>query len=298
MTEVEAEAWPALPYEEWRDTLDTVHMEFQILGKVRVALSPKEPEWAHVALYVTPRGISTGPVPSNRGLFEVEADFIDQQVVLRTDAGEHREVPLTARPVAAFWSDFVGALAGLGIDVILSPMPQEVPDPIPFPDDTVHHAYDPEYAARFWRTLTVMAPAFDEYRAAFRGKVSRVQFFWGSADLNVTRFSGLPCSPPPGADLLIKHSYDMEQISVGFWPGNPAFPEPAFYAYGYPPGDGIETAQLSLPPAGWNADLGEFVLRYDDVRTSSSPHDTLREFLDSAYAACARSRSWDPDLLG
>lgn len=293
-----AGAWPALPYASWTDTLDTLHMELQILGKVRVARSPKEPEWAHITLYVSPRGLTTGPVPSDAGLFDIEADFIDHQVVIRTVAGAVATVALTARPVAEFWNDFNATLRGVGVDTELSPMPQEVPDPIPFPDDTTHHAYDPEAAHRFWRALTLMEPVFSDYRAAFKGKVSRVQFFWGSADLAVTRFSGQPCTPPPGADLLMRETYDFEQMSVGWWPGNATFPDPAFYAYSYPKPDGIEQAELAPPNAGWNTELGEFILLYDDVRAAPSPAGALRAFLDSAYDACASRAGWDPGLVG
>jgi hypothetical protein len=291
-----ATEWPALPYAEWSDTLDTLHMVLQILGKVRVALSPKEPEWAHITLYVTARGLSTGPVPSNVGLFDVEADLLHHEVVVRTADGEAESVPLRDRPVAEFWADFTAALAKLGIAVDLPSMPQEVPDPIPFPDDTTHHAYDPAAATRFWRALTVMEPVFAEYRAAFTGKVSRVQFFWGSADLAVTRFSGQPCTPPPGADLLAREAYDYEQMSVGWWAGDARYPKPAFYAYAYPKPDGIEEAKLDVPGAGWNADLGEFILDYDAVRASSSPEATLRAFLDATYEACATRRGWNTDL--
>jgi hypothetical protein len=289
--------WPELPYEEWSDTLDTLHMILQILGKVRVALSPKEPEWAHITLYVTARGLSTGPVPSNVGLFDVEADLLHHRVVVRTADGEAEEIALRERAVAEFWTDFTGALARLGIEVELPPVPQEVTDPIPFPDDTEHTAYDADAATRFWRALTVMEPVFASYRADTVGKVSRVQFFWGSADLAVTRFSGEPCTPPPGADLLVREAYDYEQMSVGWWPGDARYSRPAFYAYGYPKPDGIEGATLDVAGAVWNTDLGEFILDYDDVRTSPSPDATLRAFLDAAYAACATRSHWDPRLI-
>ncbi len=288
--------WPDLPYAEWTATLDTVHMVLQILGKVRVALSPKEPEWAHITLYVTARGLTTGPVPSNVGVFDVEADFLHHEVVVRTADGEVERVALRARPIAEFWADFVAALEKLGIDVELSPMPQEVPDPIPFPDDTVHTAYDPEAATRFWRTLTAIEPVFAEYRAAYQGKVSRVQFFWGSADLAVTRFSGEPCTPPSDAGLLDRVAYDYEQMSIGWWPGNATYPRPAFYAYAYPKPEGIEDATLDVPGAAWNTELGEFILDYDDVRSADRPEERLRAFLDAAYTACATRAHWDPRL--
>jgi hypothetical protein len=289
--------WPALPYDEWVDTLDTLHMVLQILGKVRVALSPKEPEWAHITLYVTARGLATGPVPSNVGLFDVEADLLHHEVVVRTADGEEERVPLRARPVAEFWSEFTAALAKLGVDVELSTEPQEVPDPIPFPDDTTHATYDPDAATRFWRVLTVIDAVFESYRADYRGKVSRVQLFWGHTDLNVTRFSGEPCTPPAGAGLLDRKAYEDEQVSVGWWPGDASFRRPAFYAYAYPKPDGIDTVDLGVPGAAWDPDLGEFILDYDVVRESPSPADTLRTFLDAAYAACAKQANWDPRLL-
>ena len=288
--------WPALPYDEWVDTLDTLHMVLQIVGKVRVALSPKEPEWAHITLYVTARGLTTGPVPSNVGLFDVEADLLHHEVVVRTADGEEERVPLRARPVAEFWREFTAALAKLGIDVELSTEPQEVPDPIPFPDDTTHATYDPDAATRFWRVLTVIDAVLESYRADYRGKVSRVQLFWGHTDLNVTRFSGEPCTPPVGAGLLDRKSYEDEQVSVGWWPGDGSFRKPAFYAYAYPKPDGIDTVDLEVPGAAWDADLGEFILDYDVVRESPSPAAALRAFLDAAYAACATKANWDPRL--
>jgi Family of unknown function (DUF5996) len=289
-------AWPDLPYAGWVDTLDTLHMVVQILGKVRVALSPKEPEWAHVALYVSARGITTGPVPSPAGLFEVEADLLAHEVAIRVASGDAARVELRDRPIAEFWREFVDALRSVGIDTELPSNPQEVPDPIPFPDDTTHHVYDGDAATRFWQVLTLIEPVFEAYRAVFQGKVSRVQFFWGGADLAVTRFSGEPCTPPPGAGLLDRGAYDYEQMSIGWWPGNASFPEPAFYAYAYPKPEGIESAELASPGASWNHDLGEFILRYDDVRTAPSPEAAVRQFLDAAYDACASRSGWDPSL--
>ena len=285
--------WPALPYDGWRGTRDTLHMEMQMLGKVRVALSEPEPEFAHVALYVTARGISTGPVPSVRGIFEVEADFFDHRVYVRTAWGEVHSVPLAARPVAVFWTEFNAALAAAGIDVELADMPQEVPDPIPFPDDTVHAEYEPAAARRFWEILTLVQSVLADYRAAYLGRVTPVQFFWGHIDLAVTRFSGRPCDPPENADFLDRGTYDAEQISVGWWAGSDNFREPAFYAYSYPKGDGIEDVALEPASAFWSAELGEHVLRYDDVRNEPDPGVPVRAFLDSFYDAASARCAWD-----
>jgi hypothetical protein len=289
--------WPSLPYREWEETLGTLHMELQILGKVRVALSPPEPEFAHVALAVTARGIGTGLVPSARGPFEVEADLCDHQVSVRTSWGETRMVALTARPVAEFWTEFNGALAAVGVDTELSPLAQEVPDPIPFPDDTVHRVYDPEHAHRFWRVLTFVVPVFADYRAAYRGRVTPLQFFWGGMDLAVTRFSGRPCDPPEDADFLVRGAHDAEQVAVGWWPGNAAFPGAACYAYSYPKADGIEQVTLAPAPAFWSAELGEHLLRYDDVRELEDPSAAIRAFLDSFYAAASARCAWNAELL-
>ena len=291
-------SWPELPYAAWSDTFDTLHMVLQILGKVRVALSPKEPEWAHITLYVSTRGLTTGPVPSPAGLLEVEIDFVDHMVIARTSAGEAVDVALRDRPVAEFWSEFVATLRAVGVNTELSPVPQEVADPIPFPDDTTHHTYDAAAAARFWQVLTLVEPVLQEYRAAFEGKVSRVQFFWGSADLTVTRFSGEPCAPQAGAGMLERGAYNYEQMSVGWWPGSASFPDPAFYAYAYPKPDGIEQAELGTPGAGWNEELGEFIVLYEDIRAAASPATALREFLDAAYDACASRAGWDARLVG
>lgn len=289
--------WPALPYEEWVDTLGTLHMEMQILGKIRVALSPPEPEFGHVALYVTARGIGTGLVPSARGVFDVEADLVAHQVVVRTAWGERREIPLVARPIAEFWAELTGAIADVGIDVDLPSVPQEVPDPIPFPEDTVHSAYDPAHAHRFWQVLTLVEPVFAEYRAAYRGRVTPVNFFWGSMDLAVTRFSGRPCDPPEGADFLMRGSHDAEQISAGWWAGSPNFPEPAFYAYSYPKADDIERAEIPPPAAFYSAELGEHLLRYDDVRELDDPGGTVRAFLDGFYVTASMRCAWDAELM-
>lgn len=278
-----SDPWPALAYDEWADTFATLHMVVQIMGKVRVALSPKEPEWAHITLFVSSRGLTTGPVPSSAGLLEVEADLLDHQVTLRTAAGGDARIALRARPIAEFWTEFVAALQHVGVRAELSPIPQEVEDPIPFPDDTVHAAYDPSAATRFWRVLTVLEPVFARHRADFVGRVSRVQFFWGSADLAVTRFTGPPDS--------------HEQMSVGWWPGSATFRRPAFYAYALPKPEGIERSSLDVLGAGWNDQLGEFILDYDEVRSASAPELELRRFLDATYEACAARAGWDPRLV-
>jgi Family of unknown function (DUF5996) len=291
------QGWPELPYEAWKDTLATLHMKLQIVGKLRLALSPSEPEWAHVALYVTPRGLTTGPMSSGGLIFGVDADLTAHRVVITTAAGETRHVALAARPVAAFYKEFTTALEGLGIQAKIRPVPEEVPDPIPFAEDTVHSAYDPPWANRFFRVLAQADLVLKEHRSRFRGRTSPVHFFWGSFDLANTRYSGRPAEPPPGADLIARRSEDAEQICAGFWPGNATFPEPAFYSYTYPKPEGIGEQRIEPSAAGWEPKLGEFALLYHVAREAVSPRDAMLDFCESTYAAGARLRGWDPSLV-
>ena len=289
--------WPELPYEAWKDTLATLHMKLQIVGKLRLALSAPEPEWAHVALYVTSRGLTTGPMSSGGLIFGVDADLIAHHVVITTAAGAARQVPLVARPVAAFYKEFTSALEGLGIQAKFRPVPDEVSDPIPFAEDTVHSAYDPEWSNRFFQVLGRADLMLKAHRSRFRGRTSPVHFFWGSFDVANTRYSGRTAEPPPGADLIARKSEDAEQICAGFWPGNAAFPDPAFYSYTYPKPDGIEEQRIKPAGASWDPKLGEYVLLYDDARKAASPHDAILEFCESTFAAGARLRGWDPGLV-
>jgi len=289
--------WPELPYEAWKDTLATLHMKLQIVGKLRLALSPFEPEWAHVALYLTPRGLTTGPMSSGGLIFGVDADLIAHQVVITTAAGATRQVALVASPVATFYKDFMAALDGLGIHARIRPVPDEVSDPIPFAEDTVHSAYDPEWANRFFHVLARADLVLKEHRSRFRGRTSPVHFFWGSFDLANTRYSGRTAEPPPGADVIARKSEDAEQICAGFWPGNAAFPEPAFYSYTYPKPDGIEAERITPATASWDPKLGEFVLLYHEARKAASPRDAMLDFCESTFAAGARLRGWDPGLV-
>jgi uncharacterized protein DUF5996 len=289
--------WPELRYEAWKDTLATLHMKLQIVGKLRLALSSPEPEWAHVALYVTPRGLTTGPMASGGLVFGVDADLVAHRVVVNTTGGETRQVALSARPVAAFYREFMSALEGLGIHVKFRPVPDEVSDPIPFAEDTVHSAYEAEWAYRFFQVLARADLVLKEHRSRFRGRTSPVHFFWGSFDLANTRYSGRTAQPPPDADVIARKSEDAEQICVGFWPGSETFPEAAFYSYTYPKPDGIEGQRIEPASANWEPRLGEFALLYDDVRKAASPKDAILDFCESTYAAGARLGGWDPGLV-
>jgi hypothetical protein len=281
-----ATAWPELPYEAWSDTRDTLHLYLQVVGKVRLALAPMEPQWGQVPLYVTARGLHTSPIPHPRGVFDIDVDLVAHAVSVRTVEGAVERVDLEPRTVADFYALLLGALEAAGRPVTITERPSELPDPIPFPEDVVHASYEPEWANRFWRTLVSVDAVLKEHRARFRGKVSPVQFFWGTFDLAYTRFSGRPAQPPPGADVIMRNSADAEEVCAGFWPGDARLPEPAFFAYAYPSPPGIEQA------AGWHDGLGEFVLPYEAVRTAAEPRRALLDFLEHAYLAAR----WDPAL--
>jgi hypothetical protein len=290
-------AWPELPYAAWQPTRDTLHMKLQIVGKVRLALAPFEPQWGEVALYITARGLTTSPMPHPGGVFDIEVDLVDHAVLVRTVEGAVERVALRARPVAEFHAELLEALQRAGRPVEIAAEPSEVADPIPFAEDTVHRAYEPEWANRWWRVLVEVEQVMREFRAHFMGRSSMVHFFWGSFDLAVTRFNGAPAEPPPGSDLIMRESANAEQICAGFWPGSERFGEPAFFAYAYPAPDGIADAPVRPDAAAWNADLGEFVLPYEAVRTAGDPRRALLDFLESTYAAGARLRGWDPQLV-
>jgi hypothetical protein len=296
-TDQREDGWPALPLAAWKETRDTLHMYTQVVGKVRLALAPMEPEWGQVPLYLTTRGLTTSPIPWGNGTFAIDFDFIDHHLRIDTSDGRRRALPLAPRPVAAFYQEVLQALGALGIDVSIWPVPTEIPDPIPFPEDTRHAAYDAAAAHRFWRVLSQVDSVFKAWRAPFRGRSSPVQFFWGTFDLAVARYSGRPAPPPPGSDPIRRRAMDAEEVAAGFWPGDDNFPEPAFYSYTYPKPPGIEAAALQPPAASWSAPLGEFLLRYEDVRHSPSPREAILAFLDSTYAAGADALRWDRAAL-
>jgi hypothetical protein len=288
--------WPELPYDAWRDTRHTLHMYLQIVGKLRLALAPMEPEWAQVPLYVTARGLNTSPIPHPNDVFDVDVDFVDHAVSVRTTQGRVERVRLEPRTVADFYAELMGALDRAGVPVEITTTPTEVPNRTPYPEDVAHSSYEPEWANRFWRALVSVDVVMKEHRARFRGKVSPVHFFWGSFDLAYTRFSGRLLEPPTGTDVITRHSHDAEQICAGLWPGDDSVREPIFFAYTWPKPDGIEAAELQPDAAGWNTELGEFVLPYEAVRTAPDPRRVLLDFLETSYRAGAEGASWPPEL--
>jgi hypothetical protein len=289
--------WPELPYDAWAPTMATLHMKLQIIGKVRLALTRREPQWANVPLYLTARGLTTSPIWSGTTGFAIDVDLIDHEVIIAVNDGRIERLALRARPVADFYHELIGRLHTLDINPAITTMPSEVADPIPFPEDTVHAAYDPEWAHRFWRLLARVDLVLKEHRGRFRGKAAPVSFWWGTFDLSAARFSGRPAQPPPGSGIIRQVGGDAEQACVGFWPGNGQLREPAFFAYTYPKPEGIEQATIGPHDAGWNPSIGEFILPYESVRRSADPRAAILEFAESTFQAGAGRQRWDPSLL-
>jgi len=290
--------WPALPFEAWRPTCITLHLYTQIPGKIRLKLAPPEPQWLAVPYYVNSRGITTSPMPYGERTFEIGFDFIMHKLVISASDGQTKFIDLEPRTVSAFYAEVMKGLNECGIDVEIWDQPQEVPDPIPFALDEVHESYEREWVERFFHALVSADAALKVHRAPFRGRHSAVQFWWGTFDLGYERFSGKPNTPPPGANLLSRVGGDAELLDVGFWPGDARFPEPAFFSYLYPKLDGLEAATIQPKAAFWSKDMGEWLLRYEDVRRSASPRDAVLAFASSTYDAAAMLAKWDPFLKG
>ena len=291
------DAWPALSYVEWGKTCATLHMWSQMVGKLRLALSPHVNHWWEVPLYISPRGLTTTAIPYRLGIFEAEFDFLDHVLRFTTSRGETKTIRLAPRSVADFYREFEGMLASLGIEAKIWPMPVEIPNPIRFDQDTVHASYDPEYANRFWRILVTVDSICKEFRGRFIGKASPVHFFWGSFDLATSRFSGRRAPERPGADRVTQDAYSHEETSAGWWPGGGEFTGPMFYAYAAPEPPGFREAPIRPAQAFYHVKLGEYLLSYDGVRNSADPRGMLLDFLQSTYEAGATLGKWDRAAL-
>ncbi len=293
--------WSPLPLDDWRDTAATLHRWLQIVGKVRLAHAPWVNHSWHVPLYVTARGLTTSLVPHGDGAFEIALDLTDHRLRVETTAGDRRSFALAPMTVAAFYGRLMRALAEVGVETEIWTMPVEIPDPVArFPDDHAHAAYDRDAVARYHQVLVAVERVMTRFRAEFVGKVSPVHLFWGAMDLAVTRFSGRTAPPHPGgaphlADRVMREAYSHEVSSAGFWPGQ-GLGEPAFYSYAYPEPDGYRDAPVAPDAARYDADLGEFVLPYDAVRTAADPEAALLAFLRTTYRAAADGAGWDPAL--
>ena len=293
--------WPALPYPAWRDTAATLHLWMQIIGKVRLALTPWVNHSWQVPLYITARGLATSPIPCASEIFDMEFDFIAHRLIVRSSRGEERTISLEPQAVADFHRRVMDLLGEMGIVVRINDTPNEIANPTPFSRDRLHASYDAGAAHAFWRVLVQADRLLKLFRSGFLGKVSPVHFFWGSFDLAVTRFSGRPAPPHPGGvpnlpDAVAREAYSHELSSAGFWPGNDAFPQAAFYSYAYPEPRGFRDARV---PAGayFEKSLGEFILPYEGLRAAAQPDALLLEFLSSTYIAAANAGGWDRDAL-
>ena len=288
--------WPELPYDAWADTRATLHMWTQVVGKIALAQAPPLNHSWGVALHLTSRGLTTALLPHGRRAFTVVFDFVDHQLRIETSDGDVRALPLVARSVADFYREVMDTLRGMGLPVTIWTMPVEIPSPIRFELDTIHRAYDPEYANRFWRILVLVARALTNARCGFLGKCSPANFFWGSFDLALTRFSGRP-APPREGPAFMRDAYSHEVISNGFWPGSDPVLAPSFYAYAVPEPPGLRETNVQPAAAYYHPHLGEFILPYDAVRVAASPERAIQDFVASTYEAAAALAGWDRAAL-
>jgi hypothetical protein len=291
------ECWPPLPLDSWQQTYATLHMWTQMVGKVRLRLTPLMNHWWNVPLYVTARGLTTSRIPYGQRAFELWFDFLRHQLVLETTDGILKTLPLAPRSVAEFYGEFMAMLRSAGIDVKIWRMPVEIPNPIPFDQDRLHRSYNPAAVERFWRILLSVDAVFSQFRSGFIGKCSPLHFFWGSFDLAVTRFSGRRAPERPGADAMTREAYSHEVSSVGFWPGSGDVKDAAFYSYMVPEPRGFKDAPVRPNAAHYEKQLGEFLLMYEDVRQAESPTTALLEFCQSTYEAGASLGNWDRNAL-
>jgi hypothetical protein len=290
---------PDLPYNSWKDTLATLHMWTQIVGKIRMGLSPLVNHWWNVPLYVTARGLTTSPMPYGSRTLEIFFDFIDHKLLIETSEGELRELPLQPQTVADFYQTLMKTLSQLGMPVSIWTTPCELPPDktIPFEKDDQHKSYDADAAHKFWRILVWVDEVFKDFRAKFIGKASPVHFFWGSFDLAVTRFSGRVAPIRPEFDKVMREAYSHEVSSAGFWAGNDDVPNALFYSYAAPEPAGFADHKVNPPAAKYHPVLKEFVLAYDDVRNAESPKEALMAFLLTTYEAAADLGNWDRKAL-
>jgi hypothetical protein len=293
--------WPELPYAGWRDTVATLQLWTQIVGKIRLALTPWMNHSWHVTLYVTARGLSTLGIPAQHEIVEIEFDFVKHQLVARMSDGREGTIALEPQSVAEFYQRVMVLMAQLGIAVHINQTPNELPDPLSFSQDQIHRSYDADAAHRFWRVLIQADRVLKLFRSGYLGKASPVHFFWGSFDLAVTRFSGRRAPLHPGGvphlpDAVTREAYSHEVSSAGFWPGNDMFPQPAFYSYAYPEPSGFRDCSVT-PGAYFDKGFGEFILPYEVVRSAADPDEVLLDFLETTYAAAANAGRWDRAAL-
>jgi hypothetical protein len=294
------EVWPALPLAEWSDTCDTLHLWTQMAGKVKLALSPFQNHYWHVALTLSAHGLTTGPIPTTGGPFSIDFDFLHDRLVMLASGGKTADVPLAPQSVAQFYGRFKDALTSIGVQVQIRTRPAEMPDPIPFEQDEQHRSYDGEYVRRWWRIQLGTERVLRRQSSRFVGKASPVLFYWGSFDLAQALYSGQPAPWIEGVPRFVAVAEDRENITRGFWPGNTGmsgftFGEPAFYCYAYPDPPGFKDARI--PPARFVPELGQLILPYETMRSSPDPDRMLFEFFETTYEIAASGSGWDRELL-
>lgn len=297
----DAQRWPELPYDAWKDTCETLHLWTQVVGKVKLELSPFLNELWNVGFRLTARGMTTGLMPYRDSVFEVQFDFVDHNLAVLADDGRVKQVPLVPRSVADFYADFMAALRSLGVDIEITTHSVEMPEAIPLDTDREHASYDPLYVNRWWRILVSTEMVLKRYRSSYVGKSSPVLFYWGSFDLAEARYSGRP-APRIEGPRFYQIAEDEENVACGFWPGNATaggvnLGEPAFYSYTSPAPEGFAKASVEPSSASFNSALGEFVLPYHDARSTESPDEVILSFFRSAYEAGATLRGWDRSHL-
>ncbi len=288
--------WQRLQWNEWRDTANTVHLFTQIIGKVRLALMPMQAEWAQVPLTLTSSGIASLGMPARYGTLDILFDFIAHELKFHSSDGRTKSFSLKNKSVAEFYKETFNVLKELDIKIKINPMSVEMKTAIKMDTDEEHRTYDETAVRRWWLLQVLIGNIFNEFRSRFSGKVSNVNFFWGSFDLSITFFSGKFLEPQPEFDLIYRVAMDAEQMTIGFWPGNDESPEPIFFAYTYPKPEGYENSKLKPEAAVWSIEKGEFILPYEAIRTGN-PEKSILEFCESTYCEGVKLAGWDLKTL-
>lgn len=290
------EPWPELPYKKFQPTGHLLHMCLQVIGKLKL-LTPFEPHWANVALWVTSRGLTTGLIPYKSGAFAIDIDFITHQILCTTTWGAVSGLELGPMSVAKFYHDFFDALRDIGVELTINPKPQEIPNPIPFDQDTESRPYESTLANAWWRILVSSQLVLERYRGRFHGETPPIGFMWGTFDLRDARYNGVKIPVDPKMDFIRRNAMDEKQSEAGWWSGNDGYPNPAYFSFIFPEPKGIENAKIQPSAAQWDNKLKLFRLDYDDVRKSKNPEKDLFDFFESTYQAGAKLAGWDPNLV-
>lgn len=288
--------WPSLAYDEWKDTLDAMHMKMQVAGKIKLSLTPFVNQWWNAAFYISATGINSGPISYKDIIFELNFDLINHNLLIQTSRGEIKTISLSGCSVAEYYRDIMDTLDSIGITVSINKLPSEVPDPVPCDIDK-RSVYQKEYVHNWWVILARSAKVFELFRSEFRGKSSPVHFFWGSFDLSLSRFCGKLCRPPENSGVIMRYSENEENMSFGFWAGNKNYPHPAYYSYIYPAPKEITDIKFSGNDFKYDPSQGLFLLDYNDARRSGSPEKSILDFLQTTYSKSASIAGWDTESL-